>query len=129
MRRDFELAEDDQQCLDGHGFPWDTIVETNVQWVILRGYAIPTGYNVPAADAAIRIPPSYPDGGLDMVYFYPKLSLTSGRTIIKLTDHLIEGKQYQQWSRHYTWQPGLDSLCTHLLLIKTWLQRELKGAA
>lgn len=129
MHRDFQLGEDDCLCLNGYGFLWDALVEKNVQWVILRGYTIPPGYNVVTADAAIRIPPSYPDGGLDMVYFFPALSLKSGRAIAKLTLHPLEGKQYQQWSRHYPWQPGVHSLCTHLLLIKTWLERELKGAA
>lgn len=100
-----------------------------MKWIILRGYLIPAGYNTAAADAAIRIPPSYPDGGLDMVYFFPGLSLVNGRTIAKLTPHPLEGKQYQQWSRHYPWEPGLHTLCTHLLLIRSWLEQELRKAA
>ena len=115
MSRDFQLSEEDCLCLNGHGVPWDTLVEKNVQWVILRGYPIPSGYNVSTADAAIRIPPSYPDGGLDMVYFFPALSLNSGRAIAKLPPHLLEGKQYQQWSRHYPWEPGVHrSYCQML---------------
>jgi len=129
VRRDFQLSEEDTQCLDALGYPWDALVETNVKWIILRGYTIPKGYSNATADAAIRIPPSYPDGGLDMVYFSPNLSLADGRAIAKLTPHPLEGKQYQQWSRHYTWEPGQHSLSTHLLLIRTWLERELRKAA
>ena len=129
MRRDYQLSEDDSQCLDAQGCDWDALVETKVKWIILRGYSIPTGYNVSAADAAIRIPPSYPDDGLDMVYFFPALSLQNGRAIAKLTPHPLEGKQYQQWSRHYSWDPGLHSLCTHLLQIRSWLEWELRKAA
>jgi hypothetical protein len=129
VRRDFQLSEDDVLCLDAQGCAWDAIVENNVKWIILRGYSIPAGFNVVAADAAIRIPPSYPDGGLDMVYFFPGLSLLDGRAIAKLTPHPLESKQYQQWSRHYTWEPGHHNLCTHLLLIRSWLERELRKAA
>jgi hypothetical protein len=129
VRRDFQLCEEDSNCLDAQGYTWDALVEANVNWIILRGYLIPAGYNTAAADAAIRIPPSYPDGGLDMVYFFPALSLVNGRAIAKLTPHPLEGKQYQQWSRHYPWEPGLHTLCTHLLLIRSWLEQELRKAA
>ena len=129
MRRDFQLSEEDTQCLEAQGVPWDAIIENNVKWIVLRGYLLPAGYNHSTADAAIRIPPSYPDGGLDMVYFHPALALATKRAIAKLTPHVLEGKQYQQWSRHYDWQPGLHNLCTHLLLIKTWLEREVRRAA
>ena len=129
MRRDFQLSKERFAVLSGQGYTWDALVNTKVKWIILRGYSIPTGYNVTAADAAIRIPPSYPDDALDMVYFFPSLSLQDGRAIAKLTPHPLEGKQYQQWSRHYPWERGLHSLSTHLLLIKTWLERELGKAA
>ena len=65
-----------------------------------------------------------------MVYFYPALALTSGTAIKQLTPSQIDGKQYQQWSRHRTsanpWRPGLDNICTHLLQVDSWLERELK---
>jgi hypothetical protein len=40
-------------------------------------------------------------------------------------------KRYQQWSRHRTaqnpWRPGLDNVCTHLLQVNNWLEREFKN--
>ena len=78
---------------------------------------------------ALRISPSYPDDQIDMVYFSPALALKSGRGIRQLTLTMIDGKQYQQWSRHRTaqnpWRPGLDSISTHLLQVNNWLDREL----
>jgi hypothetical protein len=129
MRRDFQLGEDDEECLAAVGISWDAVIENTTKWIIVRGYSVPAGYNHPQADAALRIPPSYPDDQIDMVYFLPALALSSGKVIPALTPLVIEGKQYQQWSRHRTgenpWRPGLDNICTHLLQVGSWLEREL----
>lgn len=133
MRREFTLIEDDADCLSAGGFTWEALVEGGSKWLIIRGYPIVAGYNVPAADTALRIPPSYPDDQIDMVYFHPGLALISGRAIVALTPHALEGKQYQQWSRHRTsanpWRPGLDNVGTHLLQVNSWLERELRRAS
>jgi hypothetical protein len=129
MRREFMISEEDQECLAGTGLDWEAIMEAKTMWLILRRFPIPAGYNTAAADAALRLPPSYPDDQIDMVYFFPNLALASGRPINRLTPLILEGKQYQQWSRHRTaanpWRPGVDNLCTHLLQVKNWLEREL----
>jgi hypothetical protein len=66
-----------------------------------------------------------------MVYFLPGLALTNGKAIRALTPLMIDGTEYQQWSRHRTpqnpWRAGLDNICTHLLQVDSWLERELKG--
>lgn len=129
MRRQFQLSEEDEQGLAALGLEWETIVEANTKWLIIHGYAIPEGYNHRTASAALRISPSYPDDQIDMVYFSPALALTGGRAIRQLSPTVIDGKQYQQWSRHRTaqnpWRPGLDNICTHLLQVNNWLDREL----
>ncbi|WP_263354218.1 E2/UBC family protein [Acidicapsa acidisoli] len=130
MRRDFVLGEDDTESLAASGHVYDTIAEGAAKWVVLRGFSIPAGYNVAVADAAVRLGPSYPDEPIDMVYFYPSLALLSNRHIGATQGAItLEGKRYQQWSRHRTaanpWRPGLDSICTHLLQVTTWLEREL----
>lgn len=130
MRRQFQLGEEDVEGLAARGLAWEAIVEGNTKWLILPEYSIPAGYNHQTASVALRIKPSYPDDDIDMVYFYPPLALTSGKTIKQLTPSQIDGKQYQQWSRHRTsanpWRPGLDNVCTHLLQVDSWLERELK---
>jgi E2/UBC family protein E len=129
MRRDFSLTEEDVECLDGKGLDWEAVLEGSTKWVFLRKYPIPDSYNATVADVALRLPPLYPDDQIDMVYFHPPLALKSGKAMNALTPHTIEGKQYQQWSRHRTsenpWRPGLDNICTHLLQVDSWLYREL----
>ncbi|TAJ07580.1 MAG: hypothetical protein EPO61_12665 [Nitrospirae bacterium] len=129
MRREFRLPEGDEEHLNGCQLSWETIIEAGTRWLIIHDYPIPTGYNLRAASAALRVTPSYPDGGLDMVYFHPHLALVSGLTIKALTPHPLEGRQWQQWSRHRTpqnpWRSGVDDISTHLLLVDDWLSREL----
>ena len=133
MRREFLLNEEDEAFLAGIGVDWEAVVEGTTKWLILRRLPIPAGYNVSVADAALRIPPSYPDDQIDMVYFSPHLSLVNGCGIGALTPLTIEGKVYQQWSRHRTaanpWRPGLDNVASHLLQVRTWLERELRRSA
>ena len=130
MRRAFQLAEEDLECLAALAIPWETVAENASKWIIFPEYRIPEGYNHRVASTALRIPPLYPDEQIDMVYFFPALALTSSRAIKQLTPFPLDGKQFQQWSRHRTtanpWRPGLDNICTHLLQVNSWLERELK---
>lgn len=129
LRREFKLPAEDVESLSALGLPWETIIEGGTKWLIIRGYPIPRGYDHQVTDLALRISPSYPDDQIDMVYFSPVLALTSAKTIRQLSPTTIEGKTYQQWSRHRTsanpWRPGLDNVGTHLLQVNDWLQREL----
>jgi hypothetical protein len=129
MRRAFQLAEEDEGCLAALGLEWEAIIENGTKWLVFPDYPIPEGYNHRIAAAALRIKPSYPDDDIDMVYFHPSLVLTSGKSIGQLSPLTLDGKQYQQWSRHRTaanpWRPGLDNVCTHLLQVNNWLEREL----
>jgi hypothetical protein len=130
VRRAFQLAGEDLECLAALGIAWETVAEGAAKWIIFPEYRIPEGYNHRTPSAALRIPPLYPDEQIDMVYFFPALALASGRTIKQLTPFSLDGKQYQQWSRHRTaenpWRAGLDNICTHLLQVNSWLERELK---
>lgn len=129
MRRQFQLGEEDVECLAAVGFAWETVIENNSKWVIVDGFPVPEGYNHRSAIAALRIPPSYPDDQIDMVYFHPGLALSNGKAMPALSPLQIDGKAFQQWSRHRTaanpWRPGLDNICTHLLQVTSWLEREL----
>ena len=130
LRRDFRLPDEDVDCLDALAFKWETAADGSTKWLIIYGYAIPAGYNHGTADLALRIPPSYPDDQIDMVYFRPALALASNKAIRNLSDATIDGKRFQQWSRHRTgenpWRSGLDNIGTHLLQVNDWLHRELK---
>lgn len=111
--------------LDQNGRPWETI-SSGQRWLILHNVPMPVGYNVPEVSLAISINPSYPQAALDMVYVYPPLVLQSGRAIPCLAAMMIDGQQWQRWSRHYAWRPNVDCLETHLGRIEHWFEKELQ---
>jgi hypothetical protein len=130
MRKDFALPEQDHVFLMSKEWIWETINDGGLQWVLIKKFTVPNGYNVSAVQVAIMIPPGYPTSQLDMVYFFPALSLSNNKGIGALSFHPIDGKPFQRWSRHRTpqnpWRPGIDDLSGHITLIDFWLERELK---
>jgi hypothetical protein len=97
-------------------------------WVLLHDFPIPEGYNVKFANLGIRLTPGYPQAALDMAYFAPALSRLDGKPITGLSEQNLDGKVFQQWSRHRTqanpWIPGVDNLGTQIQLAEFWLQNE-----
>lgn len=126
----FALIEEDQAFAERHRGSIECIVDGNRHWVLIHDMDVPDGYNVSKVTAAVMLPTGYPICGLDMVYFYPELSLSSGKPIhaaeVRVT---IQDKTYQRWSRHFTpqspWRPGIDSLDTYYIMIQGWLRREV----
>jgi len=130
QRREFQVLPDDLAYLYAMGYVWEAITDTNLNYVILRGLRLPRGYNVSSADVAIRIDNGYPRGQLDMAFYFPPLSRADGVPVNALTEFRLEGKAYQQWSRHRTpenpWVEGVDCLATHIGFALQWLEDEFK---
>jgi hypothetical protein len=130
MRKTFLLPEADQLYLNALALPWETIVDRGGQWLIIHKFPVPIGYNCPEVSIALMVPPGYPVAQFDMAYFSPALSRIDGRPIGALTAQMIEGTNYQRWSRHRTgenpWRPGIDDVSTHLSMVNTWFEKELK---
>jgi hypothetical protein len=130
VRRQFQLPEEDTEYLTARGLPWETIFGEGGQWLILRDFPVPSGYNTERVAVAIQITPGYPSAPLDMAYFYPHLCRSNNRGISALSPHNLDGKTWQRWSRHRTpenpWRAGEDSIVTHLALVEWWLEKEAR---
>lgn len=130
LRKEFDLLEEDEAYLSSLGLPWETAKLSNQNWVLIHNYPLPEGYNVPTASMAIRMIAGYPTAQLDMVYFYPSLIRADGLPIGALTNYSLDGKTYQQWSRHRTsvnpWRSDIDNLGTHIPLADFWLSNEFE---
>jgi hypothetical protein len=65
-----------------------------------------------------------------MAYFNPALARDDGKQIGAVTPFQLDGKTWQQWSRHRSnvtdWRPGEDNIETHLLYVTAFLESELK---
>lgn len=128
-RRTFSLPQEDVEFLDKQGLLWETLLENGSTWLIIHDYPIPEGYNVLKAIVALRIPPHYDAAQIDMAYFHPALQKKSTHAINAVSNLPIDGKDFQQWSRHRKsgeWIPGVDNVSTHLSLVDNWLLTDLK---
>jgi E2/UBC family protein E len=128
VRRDFQLPNADELYLEFTCLDWETVKEGS-QWFLLHRYPIPEGYNHASASLALQIPPSYPDVQIDMAFFYPAIERADGLAVAAThAKRKIDGKEWQQWSRHRTpqepWRPGVDCLALHIALVHYWLERE-----
>ncbi|NJO24489.1 MAG: hypothetical protein HC867_00030 [Bacteroidia bacterium] len=129
LRSGFSLPEEDKEFLDASGFPWEALAEQKYMWVIIHNYPLPKGYQTQTCSVALMIPPTYPAAEIDMAYFHPHLSKSSGKAINAVTNQTIGGKSYQRWSRHRLpgqWKPGVDNIATHLTLVNNWLENDIK---
>lgn len=130
MRREFELLKEDQEYLDSIGLAWETIISQGFNWVLIHEYSLVNHYKPTKVSIAIELAVGYPRAQLDMVYFYPAISRVDYRPIGALADRIIDGKNWQRWSRHRTasnpWREGIDNLSTHMACVEYWLERELK---
>jgi hypothetical protein len=127
MRREFHLPEEDEVCLDAMGIKWETI-RSSGEWLLLHECAFPSGYNHRNGSVAVQIPGNYPIAQLDMAYFFPALARSDGKGLRQTqVFQQIDGKAWQRWSRHYTWVPGEHNVCTHIILIRNWLEVAVNG--
>src|SRR5262252_202961 len=99
-RRAFQLLAVDESFLDARGSEWETVIEGQERWVITGGFDVPDGYNHNRVSVALLLQPTYPDVQIDMAYFLPALARADGKSIRNLTARQIDGRQWQQWSRH-----------------------------
>jgi len=131
MRRDFTPYVEDLEYLEGRGAPWEAVKVGSQLWYILHGYTPPRGYAPSNVLAAFRLPGAYPSTQIDMIYFYPHLTRLDGKGISKVTPLNLDGKNWQQWSRHRAspgdWQDGVDYLATHIAYIEGVMVSEVSG--
>ena len=92
-----------------------------------------SGCRVYGSDMRLRIGNDavyYPDVQVDMANFFPALGRKSGKSIKALTNRVLDGKNWQQWSRHRVepdaWCPGIDNVESHLRFVTAFLEGELQ---
>jgi len=128
VRQQFQLPESDTVFLDGLGLKWETIIDQNMQWLLVYDHPVIEGYTRDKVDIAIKIETGYPRAALDMAYFFPGLLRSDNKAINALSTQAIDGKQFQRWSRHRSpanpWREGVDDISTHLSMIQFWFEQE-----
>lgn len=98
--------------------------------LIIHDYRVPVGYDHETTDLLLRLPRQWPDGTPDMFWTEPHLKIKASGAWPNASAHLmvIDGRQWQRWSRHYNdrWRPGSDGLRTLLLIVKREMASDVK---
>ena len=127
MVNPYELPPEDTQYLDA-SYPskWKKVAEGNGKYgLLIDDFPIPKGYAVEKSTLMVLIPSGYPGSMLDMFYFDPPLDKSNGSPIDRLASEIHFGQTWQRWSRHYSWQPGVDSIVSHIEFVENQLKAEV----
>lgn len=121
------LPEDDSEYLEGnYAGRWAIITEgPGKNALLISEFRVPLGFDRETSTLMILLPSGYPGAGLDMFYFDPSLARADGGEIDALASEEHFGRSWQRWSRHYTWEPGVDSLTSHVEYVKRELRLEI----
>lgn len=123
----FLLPPEDTEYLDMNFPNWEPVEENSKNGIVIPKYELPKGYCPNTSNLMIIIPPNYPTANIDMFYFCPPVEREDRVTIeaLNLENHF--GIQWQRWSRHYEWRPGIDGVHTHIPYVHNQLEYELRN--
>jgi hypothetical protein len=130
------LRDVDTTFLEEHEHPFTAYPEGDRTLLVLEAYELPTGYEPATVDLLLEIPSTYPDGKIDMWWIHPPVVFTSSRAAPVNTDvrHAFPGykpdpaRQWQRFSRHPEWRPGIDDLRSYLQSMRSTLEAEAAQA-
>ena len=123
-----DLSSEDIDYLNSH-YPslWKKVSEDVSKYgLLIQDFPLPNGYMVKQSTLMLLIPSGYPGSALDMFYFSPPLKKSDGSSLEAVEAETHFKKEWQRWSRHYKWNPGFDSIITHIEYIQNQLEKELK---
>jgi hypothetical protein len=126
------LAEADAQFLKSEGLHYEVIPDGQMLALIIRGYALPAGYEPRVVDLLLWLPSGFPDAAPDMFWTHPVVTYVTGGDPPATQRRLeFNGRTWQRWSRHLAlgWRPGLDNLQTYMRLIRTDLEKGVSARA
>lgn len=109
-------------CQEGHKA--DAIEGEGIVYLIFNDYLLPKGYNKASTRLLLKVPPSYPNGNLDMFWTDPNLRLEGGGEQSNTSEEIILGQKWLRFSWHpQKWNPGTDNLRTFLEFVNMRLKQ------
>ena len=119
-------AEDSEYLNGNYEGQWSIISEgSGKNALVIERYTVPTGFDPETSMLMVLLPSGYPGAALDMFFFDPPLARTDGGSIDNLATEVHFGRSWQRWSRHYVWEPGVDSLVRHVEYVGRQLNFEV----
>ncbi len=122
-----QLLQSDEEYLLNKQYEYTIQSDGFHNHLIVKNYRLPNHYDKQNVDLLIKIPVSgYPFNGLDMFWVSPHVRYTDGRTPQNADVYEnILGVSWQRFSRHYQWQPGIDSLATHMSIVHNEFSKKI----
>ena len=121
------LTDDDEEYLKSNFKDrCECLVLNGEQAIIIKDYKLPEGYNHTLIELMVLVPVNYPMAQLDMFYVSPSIAKKNNRGIKALNNEVHVGREWQRWSRHYPWEPGVHNVATHLKVVENSFKEELK---
>ncbi|MGE5282002.1 MAG: E2/UBC family protein [Chloroflexota bacterium] len=128
------LAPTDKEHLDQLGLDYEVIQEGGLICVVIKGWALPPGYQPDKVDLLLRLPMGFPDAQPDMYWCDPPVRVAATGSYppaAEQMEHYV-GRTWQRFSRHLSggaWQAGRDDLGSYLALIYRGLAKEIGATA
>lgn len=124
------LDEEDRGWLAEQKLEFEATEEGGHTILILKGFALPIGFDHEHTDLLVRLPAGFPDTAPDMFWVDPQIRLTKTGAVPRAAEvtETIAGRQWQRFSRHFSgspWRPGIDSLPSWILCIRSLLQQDV----
>jgi hypothetical protein len=131
------LREIDTRRLEERGHEFSTYLEGKLTLLVIENYELPDGYTPQTVDLLIQIPSDYPDANLDMWWVFPAVvfTQTNAEPVNTQVRQAFAGytpdsaRQWQRFSRHPNWQPGVDDLRTFLVSLRSTMEHEAPKVA
>lgn len=126
------LREIDREFLDAEGYRYSTYGEGANTLLVTENYELPPGYEPQTVELLLIIPSTYPDGQIDMWWVYPYVVFARNR--VEPVNAQVRqafggytaepGRQWQRFSRHPKWRPGVDDLSSYMRAIRSTMEHE-----
>lgn len=123
------LPDNDLEYLMNKEIDFEEQLESSMISLVIKGFALPAGYQPSEVDLLLRLPVQFPQAPPDMFWIDPVVSYANGGIPPQTqAREIYVGRTWQRWSRHFGqshWRPGIDDLRSYLRLIRSTLEREV----
>ena len=116
------LPQADLDFLKEKGWRYEIELSSGEVRIHFRDFELPSAYVPRITDLLIRLPLGYPQSNPDMFWTRPDVLLVGRGYPDRADYHDPTAGNWQRWSRHSMWRPGIDNLRTKLASVRRELE-------
>jgi hypothetical protein len=112
----------DLDFLNEKGWRYEIAPHPGEVRIYIRDFQLPAAYTPQTTDLLIRLPLGYSQANPDMFWTKPDVRLAGGGYPNRADYHDPSADNWQRWSRHSSWRPGIDNLRSKMASVKRELE-------